>query len=100
MIKKCPVCNASISLWEIAKSGLKPEGGPVICKRCNSTISKPWKNYLWVLPLGFLWGYFIDYYLSNYFMFSTWLLIILELAIIFFTCLVALLIFPLSKQKE
>lgn len=48
IIKKCPVCQESISMWTVIKPGIWDPGhsGEIVCKQCNHVVSKFWnENY-------------------------------------------------------
>ena len=53
MYRKCPVCKNKISPWQLFKPGLTRKAGPVICDKCNSTISPPWSEYNWFGLFGY-----------------------------------------------
>ena len=52
-MRKCPNCQNKISLWAFFKPGLKKSAGPIICNKCDSTISPPWSRFNWFGLLGY-----------------------------------------------
>ena len=47
IIKKCPVCQKSISIWAVVKPGIWDPGhsGEIICKQCNQIVSRFWNEH-------------------------------------------------------
>jgi purine-cytosine permease-like protein len=59
LLRKCPVCNKTVTPVNLLGPGFSAEAGPVICKHCNSTISEPMQKYQGLGGIGMLIGFLI-----------------------------------------
>lgn len=98
--KKCPYCGKKISLWNIAKPGLSKNAGAVKCQSCSKIISKPWKDFIWILPLGFFMGIMIDRVITTLCSCPFYMVIAIDLFFVFLAGIILLLFFPLSKEDK
>lgn len=85
--RSCPACRHRLSFLDVIGPAFRGTGMNVVCPNCGRTISRSWREYLWLPALGFPVGYFVPDMIVKYFGLEDWwvwpMLILVLLGVIY-----------------
>jgi hypothetical protein len=60
LIRECPACHKKLYLGDILKPAFQSTGKEIVCPKCGTTISEPWRKYSWLPFVGLGLGLLIQ----------------------------------------